>query len=118
MPSSRAEAWATLNEFTKSPHLVRHGLGVESAMRFYAPKYGGDPDAWGITGLRHDFDYQRFPEGREPAMKGTGAALGPAGTVLHGTAHAIGGGSRAVGSGVRPAAAARGRRRSALPGSA
>ena len=62
MPSSRAEAWATLNEFTKSPHLIKHGLGVESAMRLYASKYAGDPEVWGITGLLHDFDYERFPE--------------------------------------------------------
>jgi putative nucleotidyltransferase with HDIG domain len=70
MPSSRAEAWATLNEFTKSPHLIRHGLGVESAMRHYAPKYGGDPEVWGITGLLHDFDYERYPEVGEHAIKG------------------------------------------------
>src|SRR5438445_379785 len=44
MPSSRAEAWATLNEFTATPHLIRHGLGVESAMRHYAAKYDGDPE--------------------------------------------------------------------------
>jgi putative nucleotidyltransferase with HDIG domain len=70
MPSSRAEAWATLNEFTKSPHLIRHGLGVESAMRHYAAKYNGDPEVWGITGLLHDFDYERYPEVGEHAVKG------------------------------------------------
>ena len=54
MPSSRAEAWATLNEFTKSPHLIKHGLGVESAMRQYAPKYGGEPEVWfGSADMMH-----------------------------------------------------------------
>src|SRR2546430_3404539 len=70
MPSSRAEAWATLNEFTATPHLIRHGLGVESAMRHYAAKYDGDPEVWGITGLLHDFDYERYPEVGEHAVKG------------------------------------------------
>src|SRR5258708_23305797 len=69
MPSSRAEAWATLNEFTTTPQLIKHGLGVESAMRHYAPKYGGDPEVWGITRLLHDFDYERYPEVGEHAIK-------------------------------------------------
>src|SRR5437763_16054997 len=70
MPSSRAEAWATLSEFTATPHLIRHGLGVESAMRHYAAKYDGDPEVWGITGLLHDFDFERYPEVGEHAIKG------------------------------------------------
>src|SRR3981189_3169318 len=70
MPSSRAEAWATLNEFTKTPHLIKHGLGVESAMRHYAPTYSGDPEGWGITGILHDFDYERYPEVGQHAIKG------------------------------------------------
>src|SRR2546421_8384740 len=70
MPSSRAEAWATLNEFTVTPHLIRHGLGVESAMRHYAAKYDGDPEVWGITGLLHDFDFERYPDVGEHAIKG------------------------------------------------
>src|SRR5260370_3946818 len=70
MPSSRAEAWETLNEFTKSRHLIKHGLGVESDMRHHAPKYGGGSEVWGITGLLHDFDYERYPEVGEHAIKG------------------------------------------------
>src|SRR3989454_10310951 len=72
VPTSRNDAWALLNEFTKSPQLIKHGLGVESAMRAYAPKYGGDPGTWGVVGLLHDYDYQRFPEGGEHPIRGTG----------------------------------------------
>jgi putative nucleotidyltransferase with HDIG domain len=70
MPSSREEAWAILNEFTKNPSLIKHALGVESAMRAYAPKYGGNPDTWGVVGLLHDYDYERYPEVGEHAVKG------------------------------------------------
>ena len=70
MPSSRADAWATLNEFTKNPSLIKHGLGVEAAMRAYATKYGGNPETWGVVGLLHDYDYERFPEVGEHAVKG------------------------------------------------
>src|SRR5438309_9857063 len=71
MAASRAEAWSVLNEFTKNPQLVKHGLGVEAAMRAYAPKYGGDPETWGIAGLLHDYDYERFPDASEHAMRGS-----------------------------------------------
>jgi putative nucleotidyltransferase with HDIG domain len=71
MAASRAEAWSILNEFTKNPQLVKHGLGVEAAMRAYAPKYGGDPETWGIAGLLHDYDYERFPDASEHAMRGS-----------------------------------------------
>ena len=70
MPSSREDAWAILNEFTKNQQLIKHGLGVETAMRAYASRYGGDPETWGIVGLLHDYDYERFPEVGEHAIKG------------------------------------------------
>lgn len=70
MAHTRQDAWDLLNEFTKSPHLVKHGLGVESAMRAYALRYGGDPETWGIVGLLHDYDYERFPEVGQHAIKG------------------------------------------------
>ena len=70
MPSSRADAWATLNEFTKNPSLIKHALGVEAAMRTYAPKYAGNPATWGVVGLLHDYDYERFPQVGEHAVKG------------------------------------------------
>ena len=70
MPSSREDAWATLNEFTTNPSLIKHALGVESAMRAYAPKYGGNQETWGVVGLLHDYDYERYPEVGEHAVKG------------------------------------------------
>ena len=57
----RAMALAIMQEYTASPSLRQHMQAVEAAMRAYAPKYTGDPDAWGVTGLLHDFDYERYP---------------------------------------------------------
>jgi putative nucleotidyltransferase with HDIG domain len=57
----RTEALAIVREYVKSENLVRHMLSVESAMRFYAEKYGQDPETWGITGLLHDFDWEIHP---------------------------------------------------------
>jgi predicted hydrolase (HD superfamily) len=61
MPS-RDEAWATVCEFTESPSLRRHMLAVEAAMRFYAQRMDEDAETWGLCGLLHDFDYERFPD--------------------------------------------------------
>ena len=57
----RAAALAIMQEHTQSASLRQHMQAVEAAMRAYAPKYAGDPDAWGVTGLLHDFDYERYP---------------------------------------------------------
>ena len=58
---SRDEALAIMHEYTASDSLRKHMLSVEAAMRAYAEKFGEDVDRWGIAGLIHDFDYERFP---------------------------------------------------------
>jgi putative nucleotidyltransferase with HDIG domain len=58
---ARDEALAIMHEYTASESLRKHMLAVEAAMRAYAEKFGEDVERWGITGLIHDFDYERFP---------------------------------------------------------
>jgi putative nucleotidyltransferase with HDIG domain len=62
-PSSwtRARALAVMHEYTQSEALRRHMYAVEAAMRAMAEKYSGDREEWGLVGLLHDFDYERFP---------------------------------------------------------
>lgn len=67
---TRAEAWTLLNEFTHSDSLLKHALAVEAAMRHYAPRFGGDIEEWGLTGLLHDFDYERWPNPPEHTREG------------------------------------------------
>ncbi|MCL5998290.1 MAG: HDIG domain-containing protein [Chloroflexi bacterium] len=70
MQHDRAAALALVKEYTTDPNLIRHMLSVEMAMRAYAARFGGDPEVWGIVGLLHDFDYQRWP-----LLDGTGHPL-------------------------------------------
>jgi putative nucleotidyltransferase with HDIG domain len=69
----RQDAWQVLTEFTKSESLLKHALAVEAAMRAYARKYGEDEEQWGIVGLIHDFDYERYPT--IPEHTGEGAKI-------------------------------------------
>jgi putative nucleotidyltransferase with HDIG domain len=59
---NRDEAWAIVTEYTASDSLRKHMLSVEAAMRAYAPRYEGDVELWGVVGLLHDFDYERYPD--------------------------------------------------------
>ena len=67
---NRQEAYELLTEYTKKPGLIKHALGVEAVMHAYAEKFGEDPEAWGIVGLLHDFDYERYPTAEEHPYKG------------------------------------------------
>src|SRR5215510_5193207 len=67
---NRAEAWNLLNEFTRSESLIKHALAVEAAMRHYAVHFGGDVEDWGVTGLIHDFDYERWPNPPDHTRQG------------------------------------------------
>lgn len=58
---NREQALELMHAYTASDALRKHMYAVEIAMRAMALKYGGDPDAWGVVGLLHDFDYERFP---------------------------------------------------------
>ncbi len=58
---ARDSALALMHEYTASESLRKHMLSVEAAMRAYAERLGQDPERWGLAGLLHDFDYERFP---------------------------------------------------------
>lgn len=67
---TREEAWELLNEFTENKNLIKHGLAVEAAMRHYARMFDGDEEVWGMVGLLHDFDYEKYPSLEEHPYKG------------------------------------------------
>jgi putative nucleotidyltransferase with HDIG domain len=59
---TRDEAWALFCEWTASESLRRHVLAVEACMRAYAERFGEDPERWGMVGMLHDLDYERYPD--------------------------------------------------------
>lgn len=67
---TRDEAWNLLAEFTKSDSLLKHALAVEATMRYHARRLGENEDLWGLTGLLHDFDYERWPNPPEHTREG------------------------------------------------
>ena len=67
---NREEAWGLLTEYTQSESLRKHALAVEACVRAYARKFGEDEENWGIVGLIHDFDYEKFPSPEEHPYKG------------------------------------------------
>ena len=66
---SRDSALALMHEYTASDSLRKHMLAVEAAMRAYARKYGEDEERWGLVGLMHDFDYERYPNAEHSASE-------------------------------------------------
>jgi putative nucleotidyltransferase with HDIG domain len=66
----RTAAWNLLTEFTQSESLRKHALAVEACMRAYARKFGEDEALWGVVGLIHDFDYEKYPTPQEHPFKG------------------------------------------------
>jgi predicted hydrolase (HD superfamily) len=78
MTLSRDAAWQLLTEWTQSDSLRKHALAVEAGVRGYARRFDADPEEWGIVGLLHDFDYERYPTLGDHPNKGCEhlAALG------------------------------------------
>ncbi len=69
--NDRSRAWGLLTEYTQSESLRKHALAVEACMRAYARKNGAVEDLWGVVGLLHDFDYEKYPTATEHPYKGS-----------------------------------------------
>src|SRR5271157_5855194 len=69
--NQRESAWCLLTEFTQSESLRKHALAVEACMRAYARKTGAGEELWGLVGLLHDFDYEKYPSAQEHPYKGS-----------------------------------------------
>jgi len=67
---TRDDALALLKEYTQSESLIKHALSVEAAMRHYAAHFGEPIEMWGLTGLIHDFDYERWPNPPDHTREG------------------------------------------------
>ncbi len=72
MTPTREDAWKLLTTYTRSPHLLKHALAVEAAMRAYARKFGEDEEKWALVGLLHDMDYDQHPTPEEHPLVGAG----------------------------------------------
>ncbi|MFY9673146.1 MAG: HDIG domain-containing metalloprotein [Terriglobales bacterium] len=68
--NEREQAWGLLTEFTQSEGLRKHALSVEACMRAYARKTGADEELWGMVGLIHDFDYEKYPSAEDHPYRG------------------------------------------------
>lgn len=68
--ADREAAWNLLTEFTQSESLRKHALAVEACMRAYARKFSADEELWGVVGLIHDFDYEKYPSAQEHPTRG------------------------------------------------
>jgi putative nucleotidyltransferase with HDIG domain len=66
----RTAAWGLLTEFTQSESLRKHALAVEACIRAYAQKFSSDTELWGIVGLLHDFDYDKYPSLEDHPYRG------------------------------------------------
>ena len=80
---TRDEAFALLCEHTQGDSLRKHGLAVEAAMRRFSRRYEGDEETWAITGLLHDFDYERDPAGHPQNGKPILEQAGVPGEIVH-----------------------------------
>ena len=80
---TRDEAWDLLCEHTLSESLRKHALAVEAAMRYFARRGGENEETWAITGLLHDFDYERDPGGHPQNGKPILEQAGVPGTIVH-----------------------------------
>jgi putative nucleotidyltransferase with HDIG domain len=69
--NQRDTAWCLLSEFTQSESLRKHALAVEACMRAYARKAGADEELWGMVGVLHDFDYEKYPSAEDHPYKGS-----------------------------------------------
>jgi putative nucleotidyltransferase with HDIG domain len=67
---TRDEALALLHEYTEGPGLLKHALALEAALRAHAGRLGQDEHAWGLVGLLHDFDYERWPDAENHPYRG------------------------------------------------
>ena len=66
----RQQSWELLCEYTQSENLRKHALAVEAAMRAFARRFGEDEELWGVVGLAHDFDYEKYPTAQDHPFKG------------------------------------------------